>query len=132
MSAPGKPSQSEMFSESERAAMYAWAAEQGFAVRNAADESLVAKIWRRNRPKEGDGLTARGACSTCSDLLQAYRTSVLAYSKTTSAVTGVIGDDLKMMFERAEELRLACGHAHHMFMEHWRADHKKARHPQSA
>jgi hypothetical protein len=122
---PRIPPQSETLSESEREALYAWAYKYGFTLRNAADEKLARKIWRKNLLDKSDDIVANAPCSACSDLLNIYRTNVSAYSKATDDLKGLIGNDLKLMFARAEEFRLACGHAHQAFMEHWRVDHRK-------
>jgi hypothetical protein len=119
------PPQSETLSESERDELYAWASKHGFALRNAADENLAESIWRTNRLKKSDDVIARVPCPTCSDLLSLYRMSVSAYSKATDDLKGLLGDDLRLMFARAEEFRLASGHAHQAFMEHWRANRGK-------
>ena len=125
------PPQSEILSESERDALYAWALKHGFALRNAADEKLAESIWRTNGLKKSDDVIGRTPCPTCSDLLNVYRTTVSAYSKATDDLKGLLGDDLKLMFARVEEFRLACGHAHQAFMEHWRANHGKLARSQS-
>jgi hypothetical protein len=68
-----------------------------------ADEKLAESIWRTNGLKKSDDIIARAPCLTCSDLLSLYRTHVSAYSKATDDLKGLLGDDLKLMFARAEE-----------------------------
>jgi hypothetical protein len=62
-------------------------------------------------------------CSTCSNLLDAYDSAVRDYSVITRSLSGMLGDDLTMMYERADKLWLACQDAHQRFMDHWRQNH---------
>jgi hypothetical protein len=59
-------------------------------------------------------------CATCRELLMFYQKCVNAYSNATRLIAGAAGQDLKLVLERAENLRRACTFAVAEFDTHWR------------